>query len=57
MNEKVNGWVQVYDDPKDYCYDCTVLYCWKEKDGYHAIGSTVDTEPFKCDRKERRYKK
>ena len=36
------------------CIDCSVLACWKEKDGFYAISSTISTEPFKCHRTKRR---
>ena len=48
---------KLFDDPKTYCYDCSVMWCWKEKDGFHAIGSCFHPEPFKCDRKKRRVKR
>jgi len=42
-------------NPDTYCRDCTVLWCFKGKDGrYHYQGSTTDIGIYICERMKRR---
>lgn len=51
-NNNIHNWE---DDPRDYCFDCSVYCCWKDADGrYHYIGSTIGTTVRICNRVERR---
>jgi len=43
-------------NPAFYCSGCSVLRCWKEKDGkFHFIGSMIDTTERICPKKKREY--
>lgn len=42
--------------PAFYCSNCSVLRCWKAKDGkFHFFGSIIDTTEEICHKKKREY--